>query len=233
MSYIIEKNEIIKENNSDITIVIIEKNSKIFNKISKRKYNALWKEKNIKLRIGKYIYNNEKYLVISLPYDDDITSEFITFYRPLVTIINENFNYDIDIMCDFIESSNNVIICTENEITNNNNINEINYININSENFINKLKKCVYNNSFENLDFKKITYNDGFEKEICKVKNELDKMISFNNTRYLAIKLLLDKNFYKLLNNYFLCNTKVNIIDKTIINKINDVRKNEITKILN
>ena len=229
MSYIIEKNEIEKENNSDIVIAIIEKNSDIFNKLSKKKSVALWKDKNIKIKIGKYKYNDEKYIVVKLPYNIDITNEFITFYKPLITIINIDLNYELNFMTKIVESSNNIIICKDYDKYCN--INSIRYINIKSEKYIDKLKKCIYDNSFENLDFKRIIYNDEFEKNICKVKSKIEKITNFNNTRNLAINLLLDKNYYKLINNYFSHEIKINTIkDKKIINKI---REKEITKILN
>ena len=237
MSYIVERNpitnEIYKDNESDNVIVIIEKNRKIFNKLVKKKYNAFWKEKKIKLKIGKFSMNEENFIVISLPYNKNLTYEFIAFYHPLVTIINNNFYYDLKLMSNFIESSNNLIICKKSDSIYNDKY--ISYINIENENFINKLKISIYNNSFENLDFKKMIYSKIIEDNISKYKNVLEKKVKFNNLRYLSIKLLTDINFYKYVSKYLNYNTlKDNLIkNKNIISEVCNIRRHEIQKIFN
>ena len=237
MSYIVERNpitnEIYKDNESDNVIVIIEKNRKIFNKLVKKKYNAFWKEKKIKLKIGKFSMNEENFIVISLPYNKNLTYEFIAFYHPLVTIINNNFYYDLKLMSHFIESSNNLIICKKSDSTYNDKY--ISYINIENENFINKLKISIYNNSFENLDFKKMIYSKIIEDNISKYKNILEKKVKFNNLRYLSIKLLTDINFYKYVSKYLNYNPLEDnlITNKNIISEVCNIRRHEIQKIFN
>ena len=216
-------NELYKDNYSDIIVILTGNKYKkhIFNNlVGIKKHNIIWKDKFYKF--SKYNYNDENYIVLNL--ENEL--EFIVFYNPLITIFITDFKNiyeDLKKIYQYLEISNNLILC----ITNNIDVEPLKnilklpiIITNNDSNYKNKLKNEIWKASYEKYFNNNFIYSEKIEKSIKNISNYLSNNIKFKNIRYLSISLLLNKKDVKELIKKYLYydvdddNTLINLIKK-------------------
>lgn len=203
---------IYKDNESDMIINLVGNKCNLKKKI----FDSLIKN-NFKNFYGKFNYNDCDYVLVDV---DNIN--LISFYESILTIIViDEFNIDnFKLLINTMEITNNIIICLDNKIN-------IDYLfnmpivkidNNGINNLLNIIDK--YNYEFS-ISPTKIRYNIEIETSIKMIKNYLDNLINYNNTRWISIELLKNNYIIELIQEYL--NYDISI-DNKLIDLINNER---------
>ena len=243
----IKKNDIYKDNPSDITVSFINLcDNKIFNKMTNKLNTFNMHIEKYKVRFGKYCYNDNDFIVMNLKgtkkdiLDKNIIEDLIYFLEPtLNVIIVDNLSIkNINLILELLEISNNTLICILNknisskiDIDKFSNKLNIPIINLYNASDVDLIKNKIYMHLIDNKNvINEVLYSDKIENAINTVDNYLKRIIS-NNTRWLSIKLLTNSND-DLLSSYLGFNINC---DKDLINLVNEQKAsfNNIKKDIN